>query len=82
MAAAHRPDLILLDIHLPDMEGDAVLRALRVNPDLEATPVVMLTADLSPELADRMRAAGAQDYLVKPLDFERFFTVLDTHLPR
>jgi CheY-like chemotaxis protein len=79
-AGARRPDLILLDIHLPDIEGDEVLRRLREDPALRGIPVVVLSAEGDLDLPDRMRAAGAQDYLDKPLDLPRFFSVVDAQL--
>jgi DNA-binding response OmpR family regulator len=82
LAGERRPDLILLDIHLPDMEGDEVLQRFRQDPDLRRIPVIILSAEGDATLPDRMRAAGAQGYLDKPLDFQQFFVVVDAHLPR
>ncbi len=81
LARAHQPDLILLDLHLPDMEGAAVLRAIRQDPQLRQTPVVVLSAEAEPDLAAQMLAAGAQGYLMKPLDFDEFFAAVDRSLP-
>ena len=80
LAREHRPDVILLDLHLPDMEGTAVLRALREDPALRHTPVIVLSAESDPNLPTGMLAAGALAYLLKPFDFQRFFTVLDVGL--
>ena len=80
MAREHRPDVILLDLHLPDMEGTAVLRALRGDPQLGQTPVIVLSGEADPNLPTQMLAAGVQAYLLKPFDFQRFFTVLDVSL--
>jgi CheY-like chemotaxis protein len=77
LARQHHPDLILLDVHLPDMKGDEVLRRLRADPQLHDTPVVVLSADATPLQIERLRAAGARDYLTKPIDVERFLAVLD-----
>jgi CheY-like chemotaxis protein len=81
LARQHRPDLILLDLHLPDMEGAAVLRAIREDPQLRQTPVVVLSAEAEADLPAQMLAAGAQDYLLKPLDFDQFFAAVDRNLP-
>jgi CheY-like chemotaxis protein len=81
LAREHQPDLILLDLHLPDMEGAAVLRAIRQDPQLRQTPVVVLSAEAEPDLAAQMLAAGAQGYLMKPLDFDEFFAAVDRSLP-
>lgn len=76
MAQEHRPDLILLDLHLPDMTGHEVLRQLREDPRTAFIPVVVLSADANPRQVERLLAAGAQDYLTKPLDVEHLLKVL------
>src|SRR5262249_42318661 len=80
LARQHRPDLILLDVHLPDMKGDEVLRQLRADPQLRDTPVIALSADATPYQVERLRAAGACDYLTKPIDVARFLPLLDRFL--
>jgi CheY-like chemotaxis protein len=82
LARERRPSLILLDIHLPDMEGDEVLRELQRDPVAQQIPVVIVSAEGDPGLPDRMRAAGAHGYLDKPLDFPEFFAMVDAALPR
>ncbi|HJW11396.1 MAG TPA: ATP-binding protein, partial [Albitalea sp.] len=71
-ARALRPDLVLLDMQLPDMDGHQVLRALRDDPVTARSRVVVLSASAMPEEVARIRRAGATDYWTKPLDFERF----------
>jgi CheY-like chemotaxis protein len=80
LAREHRPDVILLDLHLPDMEGTAVLRALRQDPALRHIPVIVVSAESDPNLPTELLAAGVLAYLKKPFDFPRFFTVLDVGL--
>jgi CheY-like chemotaxis protein len=77
LARRHRPDAILLDIHLPDMEGTDLLPILREDPILARTPVIVLSAENEPQLPAQMLAAGAQAYLGKPLVFEEFFAAID-----
>jgi protein-histidine pros-kinase len=77
LADAHEPDLVLLDLHLPDLSGREVLAAIRARPAMRHTPVVVLTADASAGLAHRIRDAGATDYLTKPLDIDRLLGYLD-----
>ncbi|HEX3867862.1 MAG TPA: response regulator, partial [Gemmatimonadaceae bacterium] len=77
LARLHRPDLILLDLHLPDMSGEDVLMELRHAPDCREIPVIVLSADATPGQADRLVAVGARAYVTKPLDVKRFMTVLD-----
>jgi signal transduction histidine kinase/CheY-like chemotaxis protein len=67
-AAAHRPDLVLLDIGLPDMDGFAVARQLRSRSDLAGVVLVALTGHGSDEVRRRSREAGFDHYLVKPVD--------------
>jgi PAS domain S-box-containing protein len=71
-AIALRPDLVLLDMQLPDLDGMLVLKRLREHPDLRDTPVIVLSANAMPEEIARARAHGAADYWTKPLDFQRF----------
>lgn len=77
MACAQAHDLILLDLHLPDLSGEAVLTALRDDPALCRVPVVILSADALPETRQRLLAQGVADYLTKPLDVRRFLALLD-----
>ena len=63
------PDLLLIDLHMPHLDGVAVLTALRAAlPDGVFLPVIVLTADLSSDAKERALAAGAKDFLAKPLD--------------
>jgi signal transduction histidine kinase len=73
----HRPDLILLDLHLPGIDGEEVLRRLRADPRTADLPVVMVSADVTPWYRERLLEAGAADYLTKPLDVPRFLEVVD-----
>jgi len=75
------PDLVLLDLHLPDLPGQEVLRMLRRDPRTEAVPVVVVSADATPGQAERLRGEGAQEYLTKPLDVRRLLEVLRDSLP-
>jgi PAS domain S-box-containing protein len=76
-ARAHHPDLVLLDLHLPDLSGNEVLRALKRRDDTKDIPVVILSADASPGLATRLVDAGAERFITKPLDFDVVLTLLD-----
>ncbi|MGH2390929.1 MAG: response regulator, partial [Chloroflexota bacterium] len=69
MAAANPPDLILLDLMMPGMDGFAVLERLKADPALRDIPVIMLTAsDHDPSLIARALSLGANDYTYKPVD--------------
>jgi CheY-like chemotaxis protein len=85
LARQRQPDLIFLDLHLPDKTGEELLRQLWQDPDTRDIPCVMLTADVTPGLAQRLRAAGAREHLTKPLDVTRVLAIIDecsqaTHL--
>ena len=77
LAQHHCPDVILLDLHLPDINGDEVLRRLRENPATKNIPVVIISADATPGQTERLLQAGANDYLSKPFDIGDFLRVLD-----
>jgi CheY-like chemotaxis protein len=81
LARARRPDLILLDLGLPDIAGAQVLTAIREDQDIAQTPVIVLTAEADPRVASRLLSAGAEAYLVKPLNVDEFFAAIEAHLP-
>ena len=72
------PDLILLDLNLPRLNGREVLERIRATPALKAVPVVVLTTSRRHEDVQEMYAAGANTYIEKPQDFDRFVQVLET----
>jgi CheY-like chemotaxis protein len=76
LAAQHRPDVILLDLHLPDLDGDEVLRRLRADTRTDAIPVVVLSADATPATIGRLSAHGISGYVTKPLDIAEFVAAL------
>jgi PAS domain S-box-containing protein len=77
LAREHVPDVILLDMHLPDLQGDAVLRQLRADPQTKHIPVAMVSADATQGQIQRLLAAGAQNYFTKPLDIKKLLAFLD-----
>jgi PAS domain S-box-containing protein len=81
LAIEHRPDLVLLDLHLPDIPGEEVLRRLRADARTERIPVVVISADATGAAMNRLRAAGADDYLTKPLDLDEFLRTVERYLP-
>ncbi|MCC6904805.1 MAG: response regulator [Anaerolineae bacterium] len=70
------PDLILLDLNMGGVDGLEVCRYIKRDPAYGDTPVVFVTAEDDPGLMEKARAAGAQDYLVKPVDFDRLEAVI------
>ena len=67
-----RPGLILLDVHLPKVNGLEVLETLKKDPALKSIPVIMLTTSSRDEEIARSYAGGANSYVTKPVDFEEF----------
>lgn len=82
MAAASRPDLILLDMRLPDMDGLEVLGHLAADPAARDCVVVALSASAMPEEVEAALRAGACQYWTKPLDFKRFLSGMRDLLPK
>jgi PAS domain S-box-containing protein len=82
LARRHDPDLVLLDLHLPDIRGDDVLRELRARPETKDVPVLVISADATPSRITALLAAGANGYLTKPLDIHKFVHVLEQALAK
>lgn len=80
MALEHKPNLIFLDLHLPDTTGDEVMRCLRDDPRTRDIPVAILSADASVGQSRRLIATGARAYLTKPLDVSRMLALIDERL--
>ena len=80
LAGRHPVDVVLLDLHLPDMNGGEVLRRLREQPQTAQTPIVVVSADATPGQLDRLRDAGADAFLAKPFDVDAFLGTLGDFL--
>ena len=79
IALSERPDLVLLDIMMPEMDGYEVLRHIRQNPLIKNTIVIMVTAKVDKEAIKSAFMLGADDYLKKPIDATDLFTKLNVH---
>jgi PAS domain S-box-containing protein len=77
LASENKPDLILLDLDLPDIHGSEVLKNLRADAQTRDIPVVIVSADAMPQQLERLLKAGAGDFLIKPLDIVAFLRVID-----
>jgi len=77
VARRDHPDLVLLDLQLPDISGEDILRVLRADPSTRNIPVVVISAVATPEQVKRLSAAGIVAYFTKPLDIPRFLALLD-----
>ena len=82
LAAAQRPDLILMDINLPGMDGYQALARLQADKNLCHVPVLAVTANAMTKDIERGRAAGFTDYLTKPIDIPVFLATVDRLLQR
>ena len=80
MAAERVPQLVLLDIQLPDFDGFEVLRRLRLLPGMAAVPVLAVSANALPTDLQQARSAGFDGYLTKPLDFADLLAMVDLQL--
>jgi two-component system, OmpR family, response regulator len=67
-AVAYAPDIILLDVMMPEMDGPATLVALRQLPELAGVPIVFMTAKVQPQEIEHYHALGAVDVIAKPFD--------------
>ena len=85
LAREHHPDLILLDLHLPDTTGESVLHDLRADAATRDTPVVMVSADAAAVRRNQQHPQGeecADSYLTKPFNVTQFLQLLDTYFER
>lgn len=78
LAFGHLPDIILLDISLPDIDGNGVLKQLRSNPNTTATPVIAISGNSVIET--QLTSPGFQGYLAKPIDIQALYTTIDSFL--
>ncbi|MFN2568132.1 MAG: ATP-binding protein [Candidatus Dormibacteria bacterium] len=77
LACQHRPGLVLLDMHLPDIDGEEVLANLKSDERTRAIPVIGLSADASAPRIRRVLGAGARDYITKPVNVRHFLETVD-----
>ena len=79
-AISHHPDLILLDLDLPDIQGSEVLANLLAEAKTKSIPVVIISADAIPGKIEKLKSEGACDYLTKPLDINMFLKMVDDRI--
>lgn len=80
LAEALHPNLILMDISLPVHDGLALYRELRNHTTLSAVPIILTSGYSTDDFRAQVRAAGCQEFLVKPLDFDELDRLLELHL--
>jgi len=81
VAKRERPDLIVMDIQLPEMSGLEVTERIKSDPDLKPIPVIAVTAFAMKGDEERIRAAGCEAYLSKPISIDRFIATVKQFLP-
>jgi CheY-like chemotaxis protein len=77
LAHEKAPNLVLLDLDLPDIHGSKVLETLQTEPATADTPVIVISADATASQIERMLSAGARNYLTKPFEIRRFLCMFD-----
>lgn len=82
IAIRQKPDLILLDVNMPVMDGFQMLEALRKTPSTADCPVIMVTVRSQKDDIERAEAAGVDDYIVKPFDFPQLLQKIDAILEK
>ena len=82
LALSEKPDLILMDMSLPVIDGWEATRQLKANPDMKKTPIIGLTAHAMAEDREKCLAAGCDDYDTKPVELPRLLGKIDEHLKR
>jgi len=80
MARQHRPDLIIMDIQLPEVSGLDVTKWLKEDDNLRAIPVIAVTAFAMKGDEEKIREGGCQDYIAKPISVTRFLETVQRHL--
>ncbi len=82
VAARERPDLILMDLSLPLLDGLAATRRIREQPDLRAVPIVAVSAHDTADFHADALAAGCNEYVTKPIDFDQLESLLSSLVKR
>ena len=77
-----RPDIVLLDIMMPEMDGYEATVEIRKNPRWRKLPIIAVTAKAMKDDQERCLQAGSNDYLAKPIDLDRLFSLIRVWLPK
>jgi two-component system cell cycle response regulator DivK len=77
LALEHRPDLVLMDLQLPDIDGIEALKRIRAAPDAPAMPVIVVTASVMPGDQARIAASGFDAFVSKPINVKAFMEIVE-----
>ncbi len=80
LARAHRPDLVLMDIQLPDIDGITALRQIRDDKALDAIPVLAVSASVMPDEQQKIVNSGFDAYVMKPINLKQFLETVQRFL--
>ncbi|MBN1526272.1 MAG: response regulator [Candidatus Omnitrophica bacterium] len=80
LVKAGKPDLILLDYRLPDMDGLEISKKIRADKELKDTPIILLSASSGEDISLAIKAANVNDYVKKPFDLEELLDKVKRHL--
>jgi two-component system cell cycle response regulator DivK len=78
LARAHKPDVILMDIQLPEISGEDIIEWMKSDPDLRSIPIIAVTAFAMKGDEERIRAKGCEAYLSKPISVAKFLEVVQS----
>jgi two-component system, OmpR family, response regulator RpaA len=81
LAMTNRPRLVITDVNMPQGAGDHVVDCLRNNSDTREIPIIVLTGQRDPQLEARMRHSGADEYLIKPVHFDKLRAAIFKYVP-
>jgi CheY-like chemotaxis protein len=82
LASNPMPDIVLMDIMMPEMDGITAMQEIRKKPELRELPIIALTAKAMPDDQQRCLAAGANDYISKPIDVDKLVSLIRIWMPK
>ena len=82
LASKPLPDIVLMDIMMPEMDGITAMQEIRKKPELRDLPIIALTAKAMPDDQQRCLAAGANDYITKPIDVDKLVSLIRIWMPK